>query len=223
MSLYQKSPLKLTAVLFLLVLLIAGAVGVWYFMSHGMSLDNRSKASVDRNYTLTLEPVPGSQGTTRYDVYVNAPTDLGRIASIEGDIRIAYQTGGVVVQPKVGILPSIKAYAASPLTSPTPTPVSGTPVPVQTPLCNTKCTTDGQCGSSLLCAGGYCRNLVCTGATDCLCPTPVATLLPTPTPTTGAVTLFSGNGITFSTTLAMDKVRFNEVTLSTEGDRKSVV
>jgi hypothetical protein len=65
--------------------------------------------------------------------------------------------------------------------APTPTP-SRTPTPTQIPTptlsptpipqCNSSCTENSQCPTSLICSGGYCRNPSCTTQTNCVCPPP---------------------------------------------------
>ncbi len=81
--------------------------------------------------------------------------------------------------------------------TPTPTPTV-TPTPTPVPQCNSTCTTDSGCPSTLSCyktggqTTGNCRNSGCLTSTNCTCttstptPTPTPTVTPTPTPTTPA-------------------------------------
>ena len=57
----------------------------------------------------------------------------------------------------------------TPTTAPSPTPIIG---------CNDSCTSDSQCGSGMVCHQGTCRNPSCTQETDCACPAPTATPMP---------------------------------------------
>jgi hypothetical protein len=60
---------------------------------------------------------------------------------------------------------------------PTPTP---TPTPTPVPFCNTSCTGNTDCPSSMICYSGSCRNPSCVTSTSCAC----TVTGPTPTPAT---------------------------------------
>lgn len=60
---------------------------------------------------------------------------------------------------------------------PTPTP---TPTPTPVPFCNTSCTGNTDCPSSMICYSGSCRNPSCVTSSSCAC----TVIGPTPTPAT---------------------------------------
>jgi hypothetical protein len=56
----------------------------------------------------------------------------------------------------------------SPTPTPTPTPTPS-PSPSPVPQCNSICSQNSECPSSMTCSGGYCRNPQCTESTSCTC------------------------------------------------------
>lgn len=72
--------------------------------------------------------------------------------------------------------------------------IGGSPTPTPTPLfrCNSSCSGDADCGTSMICVktaeGNKCRNPQCYGTADCLCYSLLDTPTPTPKPTVKATT-----------------------------------
>ena len=80
-----------------------------------------------------------------------------------------------------------KTPTPGPSPSPTVTPSpTATPMPTATPTpipCNGSCISSSQCGGSLVCSEGLCRNNSCTDQSSCVCPGPTATPTNAPGPT----------------------------------------
>lgn len=107
-----------------------------------------------------------------------------------GEGGVVYLDGGTKVQ--------IKEKAADTWTATTPTTVDltiklndnqlmvfgnwhgATPTPTPVLSCNSVCSTNSDCPSSMNCVDSACRNPSCAGSTNCICQT---TSTPTPTPT----------------------------------------
>lgn len=93
----------------------------------------------------------------------------------------SFQFTVVDASPSPSATPS-PSPSASPRVSPSP---SVAPSPTPPVSCNSTCTSNANCQSGLVCSGvapgqtGFCRNPLCTGSTNCLCPTP------SPTPPNG--------------------------------------
>lgn len=85
------------------------------------------------------------------------------------------------------------AVSPTPTGTPVPTPTgtpgktpTNTPTPTATPtpaVCNSPCSVNDDCTGDNVCFEGFCRNPVCTGESDCVCPGATATATPTPTNT----------------------------------------
>lgn len=142
----------------------------------------------------------------KYTVYaVVGTTVVLAVIAIFTAIRL-YQTRNQAVAPNV---PSSKPAAAEPtllgtpvseincslsfnIATPTPTATATptkTPTPSPVPQCNSGCSTNSDCPSSLFCykqetaTTGVCRNINCRTYSNCVCPTVTPTTTATPTPT----------------------------------------
>lgn len=74
---------------------------------------------------------------------------------------------------------------STPTGTPSPTP-TGTPGPSATPnSCGGTCGSNFNCGPSLVCYNGFCRNPSCTSSANCVCGTSAATPAPPSLPESG--------------------------------------
>jgi uncharacterized repeat protein (TIGR01451 family) len=141
--------------------------------------------SSNRRVTCTMS---NTSTSAKYRVSINS-TATGTI----GNTATVTPTGGAGSTCSFSLV--VQGSTPSPTPSPTPTgtptapPSTGTPAPTPTPPpgCNSTCTTNAQCTSSMICyipsgaTTGNCRNPSCQTSTNCVCATTPPAGTPAPT------------------------------------------